>query len=63
MIATFPFMEKPVQFFMNNFTDIVEPWKMLHQTALALVEARRSGAAKPPKVGVVLSLLLLHACN
>ena len=51
-IATFPFMEKPVQFFMSNFTDIVEPWKVLHQTALALVEARRSGAAKPPKVGI-----------
>ena len=53
-------MEKPVHFFMSNFTDIVESWKALHQTALALVEARRSGAAKPPKVGPVLSISLQY---
>ena len=48
--ATLPFMKPLLDYYMINFTNIVEPWKVVHHTALKLIEARRAGTAKAAKV-------------
>ena len=48
--ATVPFLRPLLDYYLTNFTNIVEPWKVIHHTALKLIEARRAGTAKPAKV-------------
>ena len=48
--ATFPFLTPLMDYIMLNYTSTIEPWKVVHHTALRLIEARRSGTAKPAKV-------------
>ena len=50
--ATFPLVKPLLDYYMLNYTNSVEPWKVLHHTALKLIEARKSGTAKPPKVRI-----------
>ena len=51
--ATFPFLKPLVDYCLTNFTNTVEPWKVMYHTALKLIEARRAGTAKPAKVRLI----------
>lgn len=54
-IVNFPFLERAMHFFLNNFTKAVEPWKVLHHTALKQIEACRSGTAKQARVSCMVT--------
>ena len=43
-------MKPLIDYCLINFTNSIEPWKVIHHTALKLIEARRAGTAKPAKV-------------
>ena len=45
--ATLPFTERVLHYILGTFTDTFEPAKVLHHTAMKLIEARRKGTAKP----------------
>ena len=51
----FPFLQRFVHYFLEKYTDVVEPWKVLYYTALKLIEARRTGTAKAAKVSIIFS--------
>ena len=48
--AMLPFLKPLLDYYVTNHTDFVDPWKVLYQTALKLIEARQSGTANPAKV-------------
>ena len=49
-LGIFPIFERPVQYYLTHHAKVVEPFVVLYQTALKLVEARKSGTAKQAKV-------------
>lgn len=57
--ATLPFLKPLLNDFVLNYTNAVEPWKVLYHTSLKLIEARRSGSAKQAKV----SFMVNNACD
>ena len=55
----FPFLQRFVQYFLDKYTDAIEPWKVLHHTALKLIEARRAGTAKAAKVSIIIIIQMV----
>lgn len=50
LTATLLFLKPLLDYFMLNYTNAVEPWKVLYHASLKLIEARRSGSVKQSKV-------------
>ena len=51
----FPFLERFMHYFLDKYTNVVEPWRVLYHTALKLIEARKTGMAKAAKVSSTLT--------
>lgn len=45
-----PCLERLIQYIMSKYTSFVKPFKVMRDTSLKLIEARRAGIAKEAKV-------------